>query len=91
MTPYEEEESLEYLKPRKLEKKVVSKATSKRAYFIELTANMLKVPFKVVLWKTINWPEEWIFENYENAMKNGSPPARLWNGLYKKSKNETHK
>ena len=62
------------------------KATSERQYWIQKTATMLGVQFTTVLWKTITWPTPWIQENYANAMKNGKPPARLWNGLYKKAK-----
>lgn len=70
-------------KPRKPEP--VIKATSQRQYWIQLTADMLKVPFTTVLWKTINWPVEWIGDFYTYCMKNGNPPARLWYGLYKKN------
>ena len=60
------------------------KATSKRQYAIQLTADMLKVPFKTVLWKTIVWPTDMILDFYTYCMKNGNPPAKLWWGLIKK-------
>lgn len=82
------DEDAEYIPPPRPrpKEKPAPKATSKRQLFIQLTADMLKVPFKTVLFKTINWPVDWIQENYEYCMKEGKPPARLWNYLYKKSK-----
>lgn len=70
-------------KPRKTE--AVPKATSERQLFVQQTADMLGVPFKIALWKTINWPTDWIREFYFYCMKNGNPPRRLWYGLYKRN------
>jgi hypothetical protein len=85
----EEEQSLSYVSRRKPERlSFTGKGpNSRRAYFIELTAQMLGVPFKTVLWKTITWPEEWIVEMYSICIKSDNPP-RLWWGLIKKSKKQ---
>lgn len=79
-----EEEYESAPRPRPPEKKE-KQATSERQYWIQKTADMLKAPFKVVLWKTINWPTPWIQEMYAYCMKEGNPPAKLWYGLYKKN------
>lgn len=84
------EEEFEEPVPRKIEVKKESKAnkaTSERQYWIQMTADMLKVPFKSVLFKTINWPMEWIKDHYLQCINpEVDNPARLWWGLIKKSK-----
>lgn len=74
---------LEEMPKRKPEKQI--KASSRRQFFIQQTADMLGVNFKTVLWKTILWPEDWIGDFHQYCLKNGKPPARLWWGLIKKS------
>jgi hypothetical protein len=77
-----EEDSFGYLEKRKPDKPEPS-AKSQREYWILKTCNMLGVPFKTVLWKTINWPTDWIAEYYNYCMKEGDPPAKMWWGLMK--------
>ena len=68
-----------------LEKYQKKGATSQRAYWIDLTAQMLGRKFKMVAGLTRDWPETWISDMYLNCYKT-EEPARLWWGLRKKNK-----
>lgn len=82
---YEILEELKYIPRRKPDPVPSKPAVNERQHWVQLTADMLKVPFRIALWKTINWPTDWIRDFYTYCMKNGSPPARLWYGLYKRN------
>ena len=57
---------------------------NERQEWIQLTADMLKVPFKSVLFKTINWKMEWIRDHYLQSTKpEVKNPAKMWWGLIK--------
>ena len=73
-----------------LESKKVKKAgpNSRRAYFVELTANLLDEPFKKILGLTADWPVEWIQSMYQLCI-DAPNPRRLWFGLRKKRINES--
>ena len=78
-----EEESVP--RPRKEEKsKKIYKFRNERQMWIQETADMLKVDFSTVLWKTINWPTAWIRDHYLQC-KNPEVdnPAQRWWGLIK--------
>jgi len=59
--------------------------SSERAYWISRTAKRLKIPFRSVLYKTIDWELIWIKEMYLHCDK-ADNFGRLWFGLIKKHK-----
>ena len=58
------------------------KFTSERQMWIQETADMLKVPFKSVLFKTIKWSMERIRDHYLQAIKQDNP-QKYWWGIIK--------
>ena len=60
-------------------------ANSKRVYWIQETATMLKKPFLQILGIVKDWPTEWIEDMYLTCSK-AEEPSRLWWGLRKKNK-----
>lgn len=85
----ENKDSLEDLKKREPDRPEPKNTINERQYWVQKTADMLKVPFKAVLWKTINWPMPWVRDHYLQCTKpEVDNPARLWWGLIKKSNNK---
>lgn len=62
-----------------------TKFTSERQMWIQETADMLRVPFTVVLYKTIRWDMVRVRDHYLQAKKQ-SNPGKYWWGIIKYQK-----
>ena len=69
----------------KLRKQESRQPPHERAYWIEETRKKLGIPFKSVLFKTINWKVEWIKDMYLTC-KNSENFGKMWWGIQKKYK-----